>query len=70
MRAMFRAVISNGSVQTTMARFPSCSKLMPSCKLHVEQLPQSPRPVIKKSTFSAAAFSVSTEAGALALLFV
>ena len=68
-RAMLRAVTSKGSVQMTIARFPSCSKLMPSCKLHVEQEPQSPSPVIRKSTFCAAAFSVSSGAGALALDF-
>ena len=61
-RAMFFAVTSNGSVHSTTARLPSCSKLMPSCKLHVEQEPQSPSPVIRKST-SAAAFS-NTPAGA------
>ena len=53
-RAMFFAVTSNGSVHSTTALLPSCSKLMPSCKLHVEQEPQSPRPVIRKSTSPAA----------------
>src|ERR1700752_1287225 len=42
---MFLAVTSNGSVHKTSARFPSCSKLMPSCKPHVEQEPQSPSPI-------------------------
>ena len=32
----------------------SCSKLMPSCKLHVEHEPQSPSPVIRRSTSAAA----------------
>jgi hypothetical protein len=49
-RAMFFAVTSNGSVHRTTARLPSFSKLMPSCRLHVEQDPQSPKPVIRKST--------------------
>jgi hypothetical protein len=53
-RAIFFAVTSNGSVHSTTARLPSCSKLMPSCKLHVEQEPQSPSPVIRKSTSPAA----------------
>ena len=66
LRAMLRAVTSNGSVQSTMARLPYCSNSMPSCKLHVEQLPQSPSPVIKKSTSFATTSSVSPGAGALA----
>ncbi len=68
-RAMFRAVTSNGSVHKTTARFPSCSKLMPSCKLHVEQEPQSPRPVIRKSTSPMAFSSTPAGAGAEALDF-
>ena len=47
MLAMLRAVTSNGTVQSTTARLPVCSKVMPSCKLHVEQLPQSPAAVIR-----------------------
>jgi hypothetical protein len=66
---MFRAVTSNGVVHSTTARLPSCSKLMPSCRLHVEQEPQSPRPVIRKSTSCAALTSVLAGAGALALDF-
>lgn len=65
-RAMFFAVTSNGSVQSTTARLPSFSKLMPSCKLHVEQDPQSPKPVIRKSTSCAAFARVAAGAGALA----
>ena len=67
MRAMFFAVTSKGSVQRTIARLPNCSKLMPSCKLHVEQEPQSPNPVMRKSICSAAWASVSAGVGALAL---
>ena len=67
--AMFFAVTSNGSVHSTTARLPSCSKLMPSCKLHVEQEPQSPRPVIRKSISPNALASVSAGAGALAFDF-
>lgn len=66
-RAMFLAVTSNGSVHKTNARLPSCSKLMPSCKLHVEQEPQSPSPVIRKSTSAAAWARTLAGAGALAL---
>jgi len=66
-RAMFRAVTSNGSVHSTTALLPSCSKLMPSCKLHVEQEPQSPRPVIRKSTSCTAFARIPEGAGALAL---
>ena len=63
---MFRTVTSKGVVQITTARLPSCSKLMLSCRLHVEQLPQSPRPVIRKSTSWATFTSVAGGAGALA----
>ena len=44
---MFRAVTSKGSVQSTTARLPNCSNVIPSCTLHVEQLPQSPAAVIR-----------------------
>jgi hypothetical protein len=64
--AIFFAVTSNGSVVSTTARLPSCSKLMPSCRLHVEHEPQSPSPVIRKSTSCAALAKVSAGAGALA----
>ena len=64
-RAMFLAVTSKGVVQITTARLPSCSKEMPSCRLHVEQDPQSPRPVIKKSTSGATCVSVLAGAGEL-----
>jgi len=33
---MALAVTSNGTVHSTIARLPSCSKLMPSCRLYVE----------------------------------
>ena len=42
--------------------------MIPSCRLHVEQEPQSPRPVIRKSTSWATLTSVVDGAGALALL--
>ena len=42
---------------------------MPSCRLHVEQEPQSPRPVMRKSTSWATLTRVLAGAGALALLF-
>jgi len=63
---MLRAVTSKGSVHKTTARLPSCSKLMPSCRLHVEHEPQSPRPVRRKSTSSTAFARIAAGAGALA----
>ena len=63
---MFRAVTSNGSVHSTTARLPNCSNVIPSCKLHVEQEPQSPRPVMRKSTSFTAFAKISFGAGALA----
>jgi len=67
--AMFLAVTSNGSVHSTTARLPNCSNVIPSCRLHVEQEPQSPRPVMRKSTSAAALARVSDGAGALAFDF-
>ena len=66
-RAIFFAVTSNGSVHSTAARLPNCSNVIPSCRLHVEQDPQSPKPVMRKSTSCAALANVSAGAGALAL---
>lgn len=66
---MFFTVTSKGVVQITTARLPSCSKLMLSCRLHVEQDPQSPRPVMRKSTSCATWVSVADGAGALAFRF-
>ena len=66
---MFLAVTSKGVVHSTTARLPSCSKVMPSCRLHVEQEPQSPRPVIRKSTSCATLTRVLPGAGALAFFF-
>ena len=66
---MFLAVTSKGVVQITTARLPSCSKEMPSCRLHVEQDPQSPRPVIRKSTSGATCVRVLAGAGALAFFW-
>ena len=66
---MFFAVTSNGFVQSTIARLPSCSNVMPSCKLHVEQDPQSPTPDIRMSTSLAALSMMLLGAGALAFDF-
>ena len=52
-RAIFLAVTSKGFVQRTAAGLPSCSYEIPSCKLHVEQEPQSPLAVNKKSLLEA-----------------
>ena len=65
-RAMFRAVTSNGSVHSTTARLPNCSNVIPSCKLHVEQEPQSPKPVMRKSTSLTARARMAGATGALA----
>ena len=65
--AIFLAVTSKGIVHKTTARLPLCSKVMPSCKLHVEQLPQSPAAVIRKSHSETNLSMVSLGAGALAL---
>ena len=65
--AIFFAVTMKGSVHITTARLPVCSKVMPSCKLHVEQLPQSPAAVIRKSHSAMSWSMVSVGAGALAL---
>ena len=67
--AIFFAVTSNGSVVSTTARLPNCSNVMPSCRLHVEQDPQSPKPVTMKSTSANALVNKCSGAGALALTF-
>lgn len=48
-RARLRTLASKGLVQIASPGFPSCSKEMPSCRLHAEQLPQSPAAVSRKS---------------------
>ncbi len=58
------AALSNFVVMIPMAGIPSFSTAIASCKLHDEQLPQSPIPVKARSQRSAAAM-ISLSAGAL-----
>ncbi len=53
MRDIVWAVGIKGSVQRTAVGIPSFSKVMPSCKLHDEQEPQSPLDVTKTSQLDA-----------------
>ena len=64
-RARFRALDSKGVVQIAMPGLPCCSKEMLSCRLHAEQLPQSPAAVNRKSASLAIAASTSGSAGRL-----
>jgi hypothetical protein len=50
-RHMSSAALTNGSVITAMAGTPCRSAAIESCKLHEEQLPQSPTPVTTASHF-------------------
>ena len=63
MRDMDRAVGIKGSVQRTAVGIPSFSKVMPSCKLHDEQEPQSPLDVIKTSQLDANSLTISSGHG-------
>lgn len=63
MRDMVRAVGTKGSVQSTAVGIPSFSKVMPSCKLHDEQDPQSPVAVITRSHSCFSSFRISRGAG-------
>ena len=67
MRDIVRAVGTNGSVQRTAVGMPSFSKVMPSCKLHDEQDPQSPFEVIKTSQREAKSLTISSGHGRDAL---
>ena len=68
-RAMVRAVGTKGSVQRTAVGMPSFSKVMPSCKLHEEQEPQSPLDVISTSQLSAISLTMFSGQGVEALGF-
>ena len=63
MRDMLRAVGTKGSVQRTAVGIPSFSKVMPSCKLHDEQEPQSPLEVIKTSQLDANSLTICSGHG-------
>lgn len=63
---MARALVSNGSVQMATAGTPRFSSSIESCRLHDEQLPQSPFAVITTSTSPAILSSRSGSAGLLA----
>ena len=67
MRDMVRAVGTKGSVQRTAVGIPSFSKVMPSCRLHDEQDPQSPFEVIKTSQREAKSLTMSSGHGRDAL---
>ena len=67
MRDMVRAVGTKGSVQRTAVGIPSFSKVMPSCKLHDEQEPQSPLDVTMTSHREAKSFTMSSGQGRDAL---
>ena len=66
MRDMVRAVGIKGSVQRTAVGIPSFSKVMPSCKLHDEQEPQSPLEVTKTSQLDANSLTMCSGAFPLA----
>ena len=63
MRDMDRAVGINGSVQRTAVGIPSFSKVMPSCRLHDEQDPQSPLDVTKTSHVDANSLTICSGHG-------
>lgn len=63
MRDMVRAVGMNGSVQRTAVGIPSFSKVMPSCKLHEEQDPQSPFEVTSTSQLAANSLTMCSGQG-------
>ena len=67
MRDMVRAVGTKGSVQSTAVGIPNFSKVMPSCKLHEEQDPQSPLEVTRTSHREAKSFTISSGHGRDAL---
>ncbi len=60
---MSSAPLTNASVMMPMPGVPTRSALMASCKLHEEQLPQSPRPA-NMTAQSAEALISSASAGA------
>ena len=61
---MVSAASTKAVVMTPMAGVPACSEAIASCRLHDEQLPQSPSPVTAKSQEPASA-TISASAGAL-----
>ena len=63
MRDMVRAVGIKGSVHRTAVGIPSFSKVMPSCKLHDEQDPQSPLDVTRTSQLEANSFTMASGQG-------
>ena len=63
MRDILRAVGINGSVHRTAVGIPSFSKVMPSCRLHDEQEPQSPLEVTKTSQVAANSWTMCSGHG-------
>lgn len=61
---MSAAASENGDVMTLTAGTPLRSAITASCKLHDEQLPQSPTP-LNTASHPIASFISSTSAGAL-----
>ena len=60
------ALATNSSVQITAVGTPRFSSSIPSCRLHVEQDPQSPIAVITTSQRDASASSIASSATTLA----
>ena len=60
---MLLAVGIKGVVQTTAVGIPSFSKVIPSCKLHDEQEPQSPLEVTITSQREASSSTISVGQG-------
>ena len=63
MRDIDRAVGINGSVHRTAVGIPNFSKVIPSCKLHDEQDPQSPLDVTKTSQLAANSLTIASGHG-------
>ena len=63
MRDIDRAVGINGSVHRTAVGIPSFSKVIPSCRLHDEQDPQSPLDVTKTSQLAANSLTMASGQG-------
>ena len=61
---MSSAALTKLLVITPIAGVPTRSLLIASCKLHDEQLPQSPKPVMARSQLFASSM-ISSSAGAL-----
>ncbi|GEM_PF-4409543 len=63
MRDIDRAVGIKGSVHRTAVGIPSFSKVIPSCKLHDEQDPQSPLDLTNTSQLAANSLTMASGQG-------